>query len=77
MKNPKTVLKSCLASFADLVKLNISLLQGRNARKGFEVSKKYLVNVPNQPIITVLFVSGFVNPKYLLEIDTIAFVPYK
>ena len=75
MQNLKIALESCGASFSDLVKLNINLLQGQDARKGFEVSQNFLGKIPNQPIITVLFVSGFVNPEFLIEIDAIAFVP--
>ena len=75
MQNLKIALESCGASFANLVKLNINLLYGQDARKGFEVSQRFLGEIPNQPAITVLFVSGFVNPEYLIEIDAIAFVP--
>jgi enamine deaminase RidA (YjgF/YER057c/UK114 family) len=77
MQNLEMALKYCGAGFADLVKLNIHLLHGQDARKGFEVAQKFLGKKPNQPIITVLFVSGFVNPEYLVEIDAIAFVAEK
>lgn len=77
MQNLKIALESCGADFSNLVKLNIHLLVGQDARKGFGVSQKFLGTIPNQPIITVLFVSGFVNPEYLVEIDAIAFVPEK
>lgn len=77
MQNLKIALQSCGADFSDLVKLNIHLLSGQDARKGFEVSQKFLGTISKQPIITVLFVSGFVNPEYLVEIDAIAFVPEK
>ncbi len=74
MQNLKIALESCGASFDNLVKLNINLLQGQDARQGFEVSQKFLGKISNQPIITVLFVPGFVHPEYLVEIDAIAFV---
>lgn len=77
MQNLQIALESCGASFVNLVKLNINLLQGQDARKGFEVSQNFLGKTPNQPIITVLFVSGFVNPEYLIEVDAIAFIPEK
>ncbi|MEM8892143.1 MAG: RidA family protein [Bacteroidota bacterium] len=77
MQNLKIALESCGAEFSDLVKLNIHLLQGQDARKGFEVSQKFLGSIPAPPIITVLFVAGFVHPEYLIEIDAIAFVPEK
>lgn len=75
MQNLQIALESCGASFADLAKLNIHLLQGQDARKGFEVAQKFLGEIPNPPIITVLFVAGFVHPAYLIEVDAIAFVP--
>jgi enamine deaminase RidA (YjgF/YER057c/UK114 family) len=75
MKNLIIALRACGASLDDLVKLNIHIVQGQDARKGFEVSQKYLGPCSNQPIITVLFVAGLVNPDFLVEIDAIAFVP--
>ncbi|NAS12157.1 RidA family protein [Flavobacteriaceae bacterium R33] len=75
MKNLEIALKACDATFEDLVKLNINILQGQDARKGFEVSQKYLGQSSTQPIVTVLFVAGLVNPDFLVEIDAIAFVP--
>lgn len=75
MENLKIALASCSAGFVDLVKLNINLLQGQDARKGFEVAQNFLGSIPNQPAITVLFVAGFVHPEYLIEVDAIAFVP--
>lgn len=75
MKNLEIALIDCGATFDNLVKLNINILQGQDARKGFEVSQKYLGQSSNQPIVTVLFVAGFVNPDFLIEIDAIAFLP--
>lgn len=74
LQNLEIALESCGASFVDLVKLDIYLLHGQDARKGFEVSQKFLSGIPNQPIITVLYVSGFVHPEYLVEIGATAFV---
>lgn len=74
MKNLETALKSCGASFSDLVKLNIHLLQGQDVNKGFEATRRYLEFSPEAPVITVLFVAGFVNPDFLVEIDAVAFI---
>ncbi|MEM6525076.1 MAG: RidA family protein [Bacteroidota bacterium] len=74
MKNLEIALKSCGADFKDLVKLNIYLLQGQNLRKAFEVSQKFLKEISEPPIVTVLFVAGLVNPDYLIEIDATAFL---
>jgi enamine deaminase RidA (YjgF/YER057c/UK114 family) len=32
-------------------------------------------NLANPPVITVVIVSGFANPDFLIEIDLVAFVP--
>ena len=75
MKNLEIALKSCGATFENLVKLNIHIVQGQNAYGAFEISQKYLGQNPNPPTITVLYVSGLINPDFLLEIDAIAFLP--
>ena len=75
MLNMKIALESCGADFNDLVKLNIYMVQGQDAKEGFEASQKFLGSISNPPIVTVLFVSGLGHPDYLVEIDAIAFVP--
>ena len=75
MKNLEIALKSCGATFKNLVKLNIHIVQGQNAYGAFQISQKYLGQNPNPPTITVLYVSGLINPDFLLEIDAIAFLP--
>jgi enamine deaminase RidA (YjgF/YER057c/UK114 family) len=77
MLNLTIALEACGATFNDLVKLNINLLQGQDAREGFEASQKFMGTISNPPIVTVLFVSGLGHPDYLVEIDAIAFVPEK
>lgn len=75
MKNLEIALSSCEASFDNLVKLNINILQGQNAYEAFQSSQKYMARASNPPAITVLFVAGLANPDFLLEIDAIAFIP--
>jgi enamine deaminase RidA (YjgF/YER057c/UK114 family) len=75
LKNVETALKSCRATFENLIKLNINVVHGQDITKGFEVSQKFLGQNPNPPIITVLFVAGLGHPDWLLEIDAIAFLP--
>ena len=74
MKNLEIALQSCGATFENLVKLNIHIVQGQNAYGTFQVSQKYLENM-NPPIITVTYVAGLINPDFLIEIDAIAFLP--
>jgi enamine deaminase RidA (YjgF/YER057c/UK114 family) len=75
MKNLEVALKSCDAGFKNLIKLNIHIAQGQDAYKAFQVSQEFMGQIPNPLIITVLFVVGFVNPDFLIEIDAIAFLP--
>lgn len=75
MKNLETALIASGATFDHLIKLNVHVVQGQDARKGFEVSQKYLGQSSTKPIVTVLFVVGLANPDFLVEIDAIAFIP--
>lgn len=75
MKNVQTVLKACGATFNDLVKLNIYVVNGQDITKGFEASREFFKNVTDQPIVTVVMVPALGHPDFLLEIDGIAFIP--
>jgi enamine deaminase RidA (YjgF/YER057c/UK114 family) len=75
MKNLQTALSACGATFDNLVKLSIHMVQGQNLYSGFQVSQKYLGHLTNPPAISVLIVAGLANPDFLVEIDAIAFIP--
>jgi enamine deaminase RidA (YjgF/YER057c/UK114 family) len=77
MENIQVALNECLASFDNLVKLNIHIVQGQNALTAFQTSQHFLGTALAPPAITVLFVSGLINPDFLIEIDGIAFIPDK
>jgi enamine deaminase RidA (YjgF/YER057c/UK114 family) len=74
MKNIQIALAECNATFDNLVKLNIYVVQGQDALGAFQASRKYMSTAANPPVITVLFVSGLMNPDFLIEIDATAFV---
>ena len=74
MKNLQTALSACGASFENLVKLTIYIVQGQDLRLGFQASQKYLGSLKNPPAISGLFVSALAHPDYLVEIDAIAFI---
>jgi len=74
MTNIEVALQAAGAGFDDLVKLTIYMLAGQDAQPGFAASQKFLGNLKEQPIVSVLFVSGFAHPDFLLEIDAIAYV---
>ena len=75
MENLQTALSACGASFENLVKLSIYVVQGQDMRTGFQASQKYLGSLSNPPAISVLIVSGLANPDFLVEIEATAFVP--
>ncbi len=75
MENIQTALQACGATFENLVKLTIYIVQGQNLIAGFQASQKYLGHLKHPPAISGLFVAALTNPDYLVEIDAIAFVP--
>jgi enamine deaminase RidA (YjgF/YER057c/UK114 family) len=74
MQNIQVALRNCRATFDNLVKLSIHIVQGQNLYDAYQISQKF-INTSNPPVITVLVVAGLANPDFLIEIDAIAFVP--
>ena len=74
MKNLQTALAACGATFDNLVKLSIYIVQGQDIYRGFQASQKYLGKLKNPPAISGFFVVALANPAYLVEIEAIAFV---
>lgn len=74
MKNIGIILESVGAGFKNIVKFNIYIAQGQDARKAFEASQKYMPATAIPPIVTALFVAAMGNPDYLLEIEATAFI---
>lgn len=75
MKNLQTALSACGATFENLVKLSIYIVQGQDLYRGFQASQKFFSNLTNPPVISVLVVAGLANPDFLVEIDATAFIP--
>jgi enamine deaminase RidA (YjgF/YER057c/UK114 family) len=75
MKNLQIALEACGATFENLVKLTIFIVQGQDIRVGFQASQKFLGGLKNPPAISGLFVAALATPDYLVEIDAIAFLP--
>ncbi|HOU35438.1 MAG: RidA family protein [Bacteroidales bacterium] len=73
MQNIQVALESCGATFDNLVKLSIHIVQGQNLYGAFQISQKFL-NTSNPPVITVLVVAGLAYPDFLIEIDATAFI---
>lgn len=75
MKNLQTALAACGATFDNLVKLSIYLVQGQDLQRGFQASQKYLGGLKNPPAVTGLFVAALAHPDFLVEVEAIAFIP--
>jgi enamine deaminase RidA (YjgF/YER057c/UK114 family) len=75
MKNIETALTACGATFDNVVKFNIFLLQGQDALSGFQAAQPFMAKASHPPVVTGHFVAAFGNPEYLVEIDATAFVP--
>lgn len=75
MRNLQTALAACGATFENLVKLSIYIVQGQDLYRGFQASQKFLGNLKNPPAITGFFVAALAHPDFLVEIDAIAFIP--
>lgn len=74
MENLQIALEACGATFENLVKLTIHIVQGQDLYRGFEASQKYLGNLENPPAITGFFVSELAHSDFLVEVDAIAFI---
>ena len=77
MQNIQTALSACGATFENLVKLTIHIVQGQDLYQGFQASQKYLGNLKNPPAITGFFVAALAHPAFLVEVDATAFIPGK
>ena len=75
MKNIETALTACGATFDNVVKLNIFLLQGQDAASGFQAARPFMAKASQPPVVTVVFVAALGNPEYMVEIDATAFIP--
>jgi enamine deaminase RidA (YjgF/YER057c/UK114 family) len=75
MKNLQTALSASGATFNNLVKLSIYIVQGQDLYKGFQASQKYLAGMTTPPVISGFFVAALANPDFLIEIDAVAYIP--
>lgn len=74
LKNIKQALASENATFDNVIKLNIYIVDGYDPGIGFQAFQEEVGKLENPPLITVLKVAGLANPSYLIEIDAIAVV---
>ncbi|MDF2189019.1 RidA family protein [Paraflavitalea sp. CAU 1676] len=75
MKNIRIALEAAGGGWKDVVKLNIFLKQGQDAGGAFKAAQSEMKGMTKPPVVTVVYVAGFGNPDFLLEVDAVAFVP--
>jgi len=75
MQNIQTALTVCDATFENVVKLSIHIVQSQSVYGAFQASQKFMSELKNPPTISVLIVADLANPEFLIEIDAIAFIP--
>jgi enamine deaminase RidA (YjgF/YER057c/UK114 family) len=75
LKNVKTALAAAGAGPEHVIKWNIYVAPGQSVQEGYAAFQRVWGNPPKPPLITVVFVAGFANPDFLVEIDAIAVVP--
>ncbi|WP_306490275.1 RidA family protein [Acetivibrio thermocellus] len=77
LENIKIALASENATFNDVIKLNIYMVDGCDPAIGFKAFMETVGKLEKPPLITVLEVAGLANPLCLIEIDAIAVVEEK
>jgi enamine deaminase RidA (YjgF/YER057c/UK114 family) len=75
IKNVTLLLEAAGATWENVIKWTIYVVQGQPITPGFEAFQKTWGKRPNPPAITVVFVAGLGNPDFLLEIEAIAVIP--
>jgi len=74
LENIRIALASENATFNDVIKLNIYMVDGCDPAVGFKAFNETVGELEKPPLITVLKVAGLANPLCLIEIDAIAVV---
>jgi enamine deaminase RidA (YjgF/YER057c/UK114 family) len=75
LKNIQVALSAAGARPEHVIKWTIYVLQGQSVQEGYAAFQSVWGNLPNPPVITVVFVAGLGHPDFLAEIDAVAVVP--
>ena len=75
LQNVEAALAAGGARIEHVVKWNIYMVAGQDAREGYEVFQRKWGTLKNPPIVTLLYVSALAQPGYLVEVDAVAVVP--
>lgn len=75
LNNVKIALTAGGASLSNVIKWNVYIVEGQDARVAFQALQEDLKEMPHPPIITGVYVAALARPDFLLEIDAVAVVP--
>lgn len=72
IENVTAALEAAGATWSDVVRLGIHVVQGHDLREGFEAFMQTGVMPDPPPVITGMFVAALAAPGFLVEIDAVA-----
>ena len=75
LNNLKIALTAGGASLSNVIKWNVYIVEGQDARVAFQALQEDLKEMPHPPIITGVYVAALAQPNFLLEMDAVAVVP--
>jgi enamine deaminase RidA (YjgF/YER057c/UK114 family) len=75
LNNLKIALEAGGATLDNVVKWNVYIVQGQDAKLAFQALQEDLKKMPHPPVITGVNVSSLAQPDFLLEMDAVAVVP--
>ena len=75
LSNLKIALAAGGASISNVIKWNVYIVEGQDAKIAFQALQDDLKKMPHPPIITGVFVAALAQPDFLLEMDAVAVVP--
>ena len=74
LSNLKIALAAGDASLSNVIKWNVYIVEGQDARIAFQALQEDLKGMPSPPIITGVYVAALAQPDFLLEMDAVAVV---
>jgi 2-iminobutanoate/2-iminopropanoate deaminase len=71
-RNVIAALEAAGATMADVIKMNVYLVQGNSLQDAFTAAQKVQTQRTPPPTVSVLIVAGLANPEFLIEIEAVA-----
>jgi enamine deaminase RidA (YjgF/YER057c/UK114 family) len=72
MRNVEAALAAAGASWQDVFKMAIYLVQGHSLQAGYAAAMPFLQQIGQPPIVTALVVTGLGHPAAVVEIEAVA-----